>query len=197
MLTLDTKIGMSIDSAIHEMIEMANDRGEPVQTEFNGVGLIAEPGVHPDTLMHFWQSEMDRAAIAYRESPAGRQATADAGRRLRSDQRKLDTLMGELPSLDFTDLAAAIGWMDRLTEPADHIGVILDRPLILDTFTKHGYERNVNIGHAFDGENRENFARYLIGQGLAGIASVGAPHPVFRRMASEWRAKFAMTDGES
>jgi hypothetical protein len=190
MVEFKVMVGSSIDSTIRKMIAMAVATGDLVQAEFNGVGLIAEPGMDPNLLMQFWQSEMDRAAATYRESPAGIKAAADAEARRASEQATADRLMAELPTLDFSDVAAVIDWMEAIADPSDHVGVFMFTEAIIGAFNARGFVADVNVGEDFDGEDSDNFARYLIGQGLSNLSTVGAIHSIFHKFAADWRSKF-------
>jgi hypothetical protein len=191
MIKYDVLAGTHVTQAIQRMVELATSRNEAVSAEFNGIGLIAEPGDYPATLETFWQSEMNRKAEEHRSSPQGKRLAAEAEQRRVDDQQTVEFLMKELPNLAFTDLAALIDWMERLADPSDHIGVSVPKQVIISTFREHGFEPSVNTGDAFNGDDRENFARYLIGQGLSCLDGVGAIHGMFHRFADDWRVKFS------
>ena len=70
------------------------------------------------------------------------------------------------------------------------LGVRVDRERIIATFGAHGYVSGVNCGDAFDAEDRENVARWLIGQCLANLVSVGAIHGIVHKFADDWIEKF-------
>ena len=53
-------------------------------------------------------------------------------------------------------------------------------------FGEHGYEPGVNTGDDFAVDDRENVGRYIIGQALDGIRSVGSPHPIIHKFATDW-----------
>lgn len=190
MLNYKPEVGLLIQGAIDELVKMANGNDAPVQMEFNGVTLVAETGDTPEKLYLLWLSEKEKKAEAYSKSPEGKKAVADAKQRQVNLQKEADLLMKELPDLDFNDFAALIDWMERLTDPSDQRGVSFDKMAVIETFREHGFIAGVYTGDDRVIEDRENSAKYLIGQGLSCLAGWGPIHGIFHKFAEEWREKF-------
>jgi hypothetical protein len=186
--------GTHISEAAALVSSAATSAGGTVMADFNGVALIAEPGDFAADVEAAWQREMDSRAREYRQSPEYAQQQAEAEARRASLQAELDRLMAELPCLDFGNSLSLINWLERLAEPSDHVDVTCPWRQIVLLFEEHGYVAGANTGAAYDGDDAENSARYLIGQALASLRGdyLGAHgvHPVFHAFAREWRQQF-------
>ncbi|OGZ11660.1 MAG: hypothetical protein A3D67_00515 [Candidatus Lloydbacteria bacterium RIFCSPHIGHO2_02_FULL_51_22] len=68
--------------------------------------------------------------------------------------------------------------------------VVKQKDVVIATFAAKGYHPNVNCGQDFHGDDRDNFARYIIGQALGNLACVGAIHQVVQRFTNDWKKKF-------
>ena len=100
--------------------------------------------------------------------------------------------MEQLPNLDFANQEAVLDWICEFQDPSDHIGVAKNQGEVLKIFAEHGYQTSVNTGEAFNGEDRDNFARYIVGQALDGLkGDVGAIHQVVHKFTDDWKKKFA------
>jgi len=157
----------------------------PAKCTFNGVTLVARKGTTPEALVAYYNEESERRAERWRESPEGRAYAAERRERQRSLQAKADSLMLRLPRLDFADLSAVLDWLSEMEEPRDHVGVTVDVPRLVAEFTSRGYAPGVNCDTAFDADDPDNFARWIIGQ------AIKEPYyPGVRRFTEEWRKKF-------
>lgn len=194
MQTYTPTVGQTINRAAAEMIMLANKTNDTVMAKFNDIEIKANPceneAVGVATIKAYYISESDCRAEAYRNSPEGKRAAAEAEDRKQKLQMKMDEAMSKLESLDFSDLVAVIDWLEEVRDPSDHIGVNTPSKEIVKFFGKHGFKPGVNCGKDFDGDSEENFAHWLIGQALDDLKSVGAIHQVFHKFADDWRQKF-------
>lgn len=60
---------------------------------------------------------------------------------------------------------------------------------VVRRFKAKGYLPGVNCGPEFRME-KENFARYIVGQGLQWLQKYGFIHPVYHRFAEDWGRYF-------
>lgn len=190
MKKYEVLVGRSIYTATAELVHQANLHNESVSMEFNGVTVVAQPGSTAIELYAQWSVEMDRRAEEYRNSPESKRAAREAKVRKNTMQRAVDELMQHLEILDYSNLDELIQFFDDLTDPSSHSDVSFDYQRIVDTFTQHGFIVGANTDFEFDEEDRDNFARYLIGQALSCLLSVGAVHSIYHQMAQDWRDKF-------
>ena len=186
-LTYEVPIGEHLVRCIEKMLDLANDAGAPVQADFNGIPLHVDPGATAVEVEQRWDAESRARGERYRNSPEGRAAAAKRAAEVAQRQRDADGLTVEMhKTLNPEDVPAVLRWLMRYEETAGDVDVKKDRLEVLDWFLSHGFEVGVNVGPAFDANDRENVARYIIGQALDGIQSMGCPHPVVSKFANEW-----------
>lgn len=179
--------GTHIDSAAAELARIATEHGEATGV-FNDVTLTARTGDTPESIIASFEAQTAARAEAWRNSPEGRASLAERESVRRALQSKHDALMGALPALDFGNDVAVMDWLCAMQEPSDHIGVIRRKETILATFGAKGFRPNVNTGNAYKHGDRENMFRYLVGQALSGLETIGAIHSIIHKFADEWRA---------
>lgn len=182
-------VGCHIDSAAEQLVAAAEDVGS-AWGFFNDVKLNATRGAKAEDVVADWHAENKIRTEAYERSEAGKKAAADREARRRAAQSKHDSLMQELPSLDFSDFEAVLDWVCQMQEPSDHVGVIVRSQTIAAAFEARGYKANENCGEAYKRGDRENMFRYLIGQALSGLIEGPAIHPIIHKFADQWRAQF-------
>jgi hypothetical protein len=189
---LEAKPGQHVQQFAQQLIDRAKADGVDVEGDFNGITLhvSSDEPVTAEDLVNFYSQESDRRAEEYRQSPEGVKAAEEDEARKNALQEKADQLVTQLDSLDFSNLEAVIDWIVDFQDASDHIGVSFDREKVVSTFRSHGFDVGVNTGEAFNEEDAENFAKWLVGQALGGINSVGAIHQVVHRFAGDWKMKF-------
>jgi len=191
MRTYEPMTGETIAVTAEKMVSFAGGTGDAVVANFNDVELTVNPDDDPQAIVDYYNDELGRRAEAYRNSPEGKRAAAEAEERKQQLQRQMDEAMNELDSLDFSDLNAVIAWLGKACDPSDHIGGVVPHEQIVDTFRENGYVPNANCGTDFNGEDEENFARWLIGQALEGLKTeIHAIRQIFHKFADDWRKKF-------
>jgi len=101
-------------------------------------------------------------------------------------------LMLELDELDFSDLLAILHWLSRFQVHSEYLGFTEGMSVeVVSRFAEHGYFENVNTGDDHDETNKENLARYLIGQALSFIkARSYFDNPDYNDMIDNWNTKF-------
>jgi hypothetical protein len=174
-----------------ESVALSSHEALPVvMGEFNGVLLTCRAESTVEGLIQEYLASSEAQAEAYRQSPAGR-ATVRLMEDYRTDlQIQINSAMAELPSLNFHDLAVVIEWFKRIQEGSDHIYVHTPSREIVETFLAQGYEIGVNCGEAFDETSADNYGRWLIGQALQNLSTLGAIHQVYHKFSDEWRERF-------
>jgi hypothetical protein len=177
-------IGEHVNRTAQRMIAAA-----PSKCTFNGIELVADTGTTVGDIEADYNRQFDERAEAWAASSEGQAAAERAQWQRVERQALMNELMTELRTLDVRDVAKALDWMVRAQDPLDS-SAVADRALILSTYEAAGYSANDNIGPAFVESDRENFARYIIGQAMDGIACVGAPHPVVHGFVERWRERF-------
>ncbi|EKE05353.1 MAG: hypothetical protein ACD_19C00346G0003 [uncultured bacterium] len=199
MQTYISYAGQKIDDVAKEMVEMANLTGDRVRTTFSlyYIEIIAKPHKNVATgvsiIIDFYNSELARQEEGHRNSPEGRQAAIIAEKLRNHLQNQVAQAMVDLAKLDFSDLNAIIGWLEKIEKTA-HMDVVLPSKEILKKFEFHGFEFNVNYGEkSHNIKNVDNFARQIISFALGQIRDHGSIHQSFPRFVERWREKFEYT----
>jgi hypothetical protein len=191
MKTYEPMCGEKVSETAEKMVALANKSKQTVTAKFNDITLTAKPGDKPGMITTFYSNESSRRSEEYKKSPAGKKAAREAAERVVQMQQKYDALLQQLPDLDFTSYEAVLNWLCEFQDPSDHIGVTKQTQVVLKAFTSHGYKAGVNTGDAFDKNDCDNVARYIIGQALSCLQSdVGAVHQVIHSFTEDWKKKF-------
>lgn len=191
MIELEAHGGEHIATTAARMVAEAVRTGDVVEVDFNGVRLSASEATTARDIEAAYDAETTKRREAYRSSPEGK---ADAARRLVEVNRKkakVADLMSVLPQLGWTNLDRIIGWLGKLQAASDDVSVPVPWAKIVETFRANGFEPGVNTGDEFQEFDRDNVARYIVGQALSCLASPPhAIHPVFHSHAAKWRKQF-------
>lgn len=179
--------GEGITLTVTSMLEMATKLKEGITADFNGIAIVVNPGDNVDDVVKSYYSETRRRNEEWKK-------TAELQRieSTKLAQNKLNEAMKRLPSLDFSNHNAVIGWLLEIREPSDHAGVNRPYEEILMVFRDNGFMPNANCGSHFDGNSKENYAGWVIGQALGGLeCDVHAIHQTFEKCAHVFLAKFS------
>lgn len=185
-------IGAHIFDAVRHLIATAHKNGAPTKMDFNGVTVVATKESDPVRLVAEWQREMDRLAKEYRRSPEYAEQQRKRATEIEREIVQTDALIEELPLLDPTDLGALIDWFVRVEGSIGDVAVtsMPRQQVILGAFMEMGFRPGENCWAAFKPGDRENEARWLIGQCLDGIGRVGSPHQMVHMFAQDWYRRF-------
>lgn len=183
--------GTSIKRAAYQMLAAMRDR--PVTATFNDIPLRADENTTPEDIIKQYETEMERKREEYRNSP---QYAID---REKEEQRRSSMQMlyamqtNEImrwTDEDWSDLTKVLDWLVAIQPATDHVGVETDPNFIVNLFDQHGYKTGVNTGEDFREEDKENYARYIVGQCMSCLKSIGAIHQVTYSFVERWKAKF-------
>lgn len=159
-----------------------------VEFRFNDTLLVAREGSTAGDLEADYDRQLEEAHKAY-WTPA---RLAEKETKERTDIELLNLHLQGLDVIDLTDLRAALRWLCVL-ETLAKIHTPVPKQVILDKFKAAGLEPGVNIRpkdesvedwQARMGE--EGQLRWVIGQGLDGVAFVGSPHGVIHSFAKDF-----------
>lgn len=195
----DPMCGSYIPASIAQMVGVAKFTNQEVTGTFNGVTITANPTSSPEILAVQWQEEMDRQAREYRNSAEYKSYLLKRALEVQALRVKVRDLMKWLETLDFGNLEAVVNWFDEIQEASNDVDASseLTRNEIVQKFQQHGYQPGVNTEEEFKEEDKDNFARWLVGQALDNLITVGAVHPMFKDFAKDWRNKFSAPSAET
>lgn len=174
--------GDHISKAAEQLIGLVKTDGDSFMI-FNGICLPANQFSTIASICDDYDrlSELSRKEYeASSEGIARKQESESERKRL---QETADNLMGELPDIDFNDVAKVLDWFCAIEPSRDRIGVSVDNATIINTLESHGYLPNMCCGDEFDENDRTTFAKWLIGQALG-------PVPMTRHFTEQWKERF-------
>lgn len=197
--TYEPMCGELIPASIAKMVGVAKFTNQEVTGVFNDVLVTATPKSSAEELVVYWQKEMDCMLLEYRNSPAYQSYLFRRAMEVQAMRQKVHDLMQQLETLDFGNLETVVNWFDELQEASNDVDVIslLTNEEIVQKFQVHGYMPNVNLHEDFNKEDKDNFARYLVGQALNMLIVVGGIHQCYRDFAKDWREKFSASPSET
>lgn len=173
----------TVSEIAERMVALAKDAKETITAKFNGTVLTADEGSTAGDIVH-------RYFATRSGSPEAKSARREGEKLRKEDRRKYDALVRQLPDLDFTDYEVILDWLCELQNAAESSGTTKGQAEILVAFTKHGYRPGVNAGKAYDGKDRENVARYIIGQALGGLQKGVGILNTIHGSTDDWKKKF-------
>lgn len=188
--------GEDIGHAAEEMVKLVAEHGE-ISADFNGIPLRAVAGTTSEDIESSFRATMAAENAKWLGSSEYADQNAKREIELAKKQAACNSLIEQLHSLDFKDDVTILTWLQEFTPLSDDTGVKCNSSLVIETFKQHGFEPSVNIGEKFNGENRDNYFRYIVGQGLACLKSVGAIHQVIHTFIERWNKTFIQEEKQS
>lgn len=189
--------GMHISTACKEAAALSKKRNTPVEFEFNGITVTANPASSSDDLESEWTALSDQRRRDYEASPEYKAAQMKRSREVAARQVKVDLLIERLP-LVARDENRLIRWVGEFAKIADDVGVILPIGTIATALTDAGYKANDNvIGKDWSDDRAESLrrslstdahemAKYIVGQVLECLRIGMPPHPVTEKFVGEY-----------
>ncbi len=99
-------------------------------------------------------------------------------------------VLARLETLDFQDFDGLIRWLCEAQPLSEIVRPPFPAQEVFHAFRSQGFLPGANQGDAFNPQDRENVARFVIGSALEGLAFRGRIHPSMHWYARRWR-KFA------
>ncbi len=190
-LQIEGNPGEHISHFATRLEAIAKEKQTTVTGKFNNIFLTATPEATVNDLLVEYQVECDKAEKAYLASPAYREHLQLVQKKTDEANAKAKVLMEKFDSLNWDSVTDILDWLCEIQPVADTSGVALDRKKIVRAFVDHGFKANVNTHKNFKADDKDNVARYIIGQAMDGLEVVGAPHHVLIRFVDDWKKKFA------
>ncbi|MDB4984112.1 MAG: hypothetical protein JWM20_291 [Patescibacteria group bacterium] len=167
---------------------------DQITANFNDVTVTVDGSSTVESILSFYELETKRRSEEYKNSPAGK---ADAKKNFderNSLTKKAESLLEKLPALNFNDNVAVLNWLCELQPAADRVGVEIPGKEIVKTFNEKGFATGANTGKDFNGEDEDNFARYIIGQALDMLEKYNTIHHMCTKFTDDWKKKFNKTN---
>lgn len=197
MTVYDATIDSDIRVTAKNMVALAEQTKDTVTAEYNGIPLTTDNTSMAEDVVEAYYAECAKRTEAYRNSPEGKIAAHEASVRLQQAQERYDTLVKQLPDLNFNSDVEVLNWLDKYQEASDR-HIVRQPDVVFKAFVSHGYQPNINMGKDFDANDRDNFARYIIGQALNYIEKHdGSIHQIVGIMVDRWKQRFVPVTPQS
>jgi len=189
---IEALAGQHITGFAQQLIDMAKARNKKVVGSFDDIDLVVDPesNVSVDDLVQHFRKEQKERDEQYERSPEGIKLAKEREERTQEKQEKASQLIEKLKGINFSDYETVLEWLCNFQEASDHIGVSFDKNQIISIFKDHGFDIGVNMKKAFDRDDAENFAKYIIKQAVEGIDEGGSPQKVVHKFTNDWKRKF-------
>lgn len=184
------QIGGYIPRDIIEMTAVSNVIGQTITGDFNGIEITATPASCGLKLAEKWTLEMERRREEYENSSAYKEHLKEMQMKAAANKEKVYSLINDLAELDYTNFEAILDWLVSLEKVADDRDPSVNLTVVAKTFIDKGFEIDANLHEKFNGEDAENYARYLIGQALHNLNENKNIHQVIDYFTEEWKKKF-------
>lgn len=180
--------GENVSMTAERMVALAKETKGSVRALFSGViPLIATEDSTPEGIVADLLNKFEEADKTYLHSPEGKSEALESEKA----EQEYNDLMVQLPNIDFNNQEAVLDWICNLEEASKNIDVDMRQDDVLKIFAEHGYQPSVNSGKEFNGEDRDNYARYIVGQALAGLQDDDAAIlPIVTKYTDDWKKKF-------
>lgn len=179
-------LGMRIEKCIEELIKQSRDRYTDLYVEFNGIKITATPFCTVEELLYHYNKTVDKKRKEYLNSEAYKKSQAKEKETVQRMQNHIDKSVKKLERMNnHTEIVAFVGKVQAFT---DRVGV--DSSLILETLRNKGYKSGVNTNEDFNEKDSDNYARYIVGQAMSNLETVGAIHPMVSVFANSWNRLF-------
>jgi len=184
---IEAGVGEHLDLYVQRIAQAALE--SDVMMNFNNVESTVVKGVYnSDDIMAIWRKSIEERYEKNRNSPEGKITAQEEEEDIKKNQENIDKLINQLDTLDFSNVEKVLGWCAEFGYSV--VGTDTNKRKILNKLAENGYFPKVNIGPEFKGEDKENYARFLIGQFLSGIKINGRNYQVFGKFYDEWKEKF-------
>ncbi len=175
---------MHVSQAAVLLVDAVKTHGDSFLV-FNGLCLAADKFSTVEGLCESYDKLSEIRRKEYLASPEGIERTRKDEATRSALQHRANQLSRKLPLLDFNNVDGLLDWLCEMEDPRDRIGVQVNSDLIREVFEGHGYKPNANVGNAFNENDRENYARWIIGQAIAPVYV-----PMVRSFTEKYRLRF-------
>ena len=160
-----------------------------VSGDFNGISITVDGNSTVTSIIKNYMTESEKRDKEYRNSPAYKASQLESKKYAKDLQTKTDEIMKELPKLNFKDNMKVLDWLCEISDSIDDMRIKTRNSDIVKIFNDNGFFSNVNTGDDFKEDDEDNFARYIIGQALNCMESIGPIHLV-TTFTEQWKEKF-------
>jgi len=194
IFVLDAIAGDYIDDVLEKMVQILNDRPQldGVRTTLNGIVILADKNSTAESLQSEFKRKKRASKRRYRQSAVAKRKKRERKAEIRVKKDEVIAQIRTFNGIDKSNLDKTIAWLAGFQPLSDRIGVVKPSQafFIVKTLEGAGYRANENTNEHFNKEDKENVARYIIGQSISMLSTSYAIHPMIVHFSSEWEQKF-------
>lgn len=160
--------------------------------DFNGITLEVHYNTTPEQIVEEYSRKIDEQHQKWINSDEYK--GLEAKRQDEIDKMNADVpfLMDEFEKISIPDTEYILDWICKIHPYVDRIGVNVPKDRIVSKLVSLSYLPNVNTGDNFEENDKENHARYIIGQALDGLSKGESFHPMVVMFAEHWKNRFGI-----
>lgn len=186
MLTIKTYPGDHIDKAIQEAVKTARTHLEPVEFEFNGVTVTAQPGMSAEEVYAGWDYGMKRLSMEHIASPRYVEQETKRAQEISAAQGHLNFLIDSRAPA-FRTRRGTLEWLMKFIPLVDRAGVVYPAAMLALELARVA-PANTNVGRTDLAEKPDACALWVIGQVVDALEKGHSPHPMLADRASAFAA---------
>jgi hypothetical protein len=190
--------GEHIEKCINQLIDKWNYISEKkvygnatfiTEGTFNEIQLIYTGKETAEGILKAFHDQADQNIREYESSPEYKKQEIDRKNKIKRMQEKIDNLMSyHLP--DWKDYDKVLDFILEYFELSEHSGVVNYDEMIIRYLETNGYESGCNTGKDYKAGDKENTARYIIGQFMDSIKTHGMCPPVITSFYEKYKKDF-------
>ena len=188
MKKMNVGLGDEITKTIAQLIIAA-----PAFCVFNGIRIEANVGDKVSTILGKWEAAVAKRREEYEASDEHKEWEHRSALKVASLNEVIINAVDALPHLDLDDLGQVLAWIDSIVDATNHTGVDMSKlqPAMVAAFEAHGFTKSMFVGDAFDGDDRDIYAKWLIGQAMSFLMNPPcAIHDMWHGAYETWKEKF-------
>jgi hypothetical protein len=154
-------------TTIKEMIKISKNKKVDVFCDFNGTKIEVKNGSNFDfrDIVDAYYAEIGKRRAEYKKNSSKEYQLGKEERRKHFEAKQTETnkLINELPNIDWNNTETVLDWLDKFNYNAFGDGVGFYQEEVLEIFSDHGYHQNFADKEYLDTENKDRYAKYIIG----------------------------------
>lgn len=190
---VDALPGDHVSTIIQKMVDavQAGTGYQKAVSQFNEIRIVVTEHDTVESAEKQFERKTKASRKAYRRSTVRNRHKRKEKEKQKQLQQEGKALIQKLKRVDKTNYDSLLSWLTAFQPYSDTVGLKLPKYEVLQTLKQHGYQADENTEEHYNSEDKENTARYLIGQCVDGLEKHRAIHPVLVNFHKEWKERFS------
>lgn len=182
-----------LDEYLDNIIHLAQLTERVIIWTFHWQEIIYDPKkpLSKEQMSIEFQRKLNKRIEEYEKSPKWQAEIQKEKEEKERYTNEANKLVAQLNQLDFSNFEEILDWFYQILPLSDkRIWVEFDRKNVISTFLENWYWIRVNTWKDFNRNDPENFARYIIWQGLMNFELARWIHIYLQGYINEWKSDF-------